>query len=115
MKDIDKIALAGLLHDIGKFAQRANIPIDDYDFQLYCPRDKHGNPTHKHAAYTAKVLGDYIVEKQKTDNRILSADSLNLNFIDISAKHHLPENKEEWIVACADRLASGFEREVFKE
>ena len=115
MTDIDLIALAGLLHDIGKFGQRAQIDIDEYDLQRYCPRDKHGNPTHKHAAYTAKILGDLIVEKQKSDHRIVPAKSLNDNFITISAKHHIPETDEEWIVACADRLASGFERESFKE
>ncbi len=39
MKDVDLIALAGLLHDIGKFGQRAEIPIDlqSYDKNLYCP------------------------------------------------------------------------------
>ena len=113
MKDVDLIALAGLLHDIGKFGQRAEIDVDDLDYQNFCPRDKNGNPTHKHAAYSAKILGDYIVEKQKKSKRVIKADSLDKKFINISAKHHVPETDEEWIVASADRLASGFERESF--
>ena len=116
MKDIDKIALAGFLHDIGKFAQRSGkVSIEDIDWQNFCPRDKNSNPTHKHAAYTAKVLGDYIVEKQNSDKRIISAKSLDFKFIEVSVKHHIPETKLEWIVAAADRLASGFERDVFEK
>jgi len=113
MKEVDLIALAGLLHDIGKFGQRAEIEVGDLDYQNFCPRDKNGKPTHKHAAYSAKILGDYIVEKQKEDPRVLKADSLNKKFIEISAKHHIPETIQEWIIASADRLASGFEREAF--
>jgi len=120
MKDIDKIALAGLLHDIGKFAQRAHaqgadIDISDIDFQLFCPKNQKGDFTHKHAGYTAKVLGDYIVEKQQDKKRIVKANTLDGKFTEISAKHHVPETDEQWIVAAADRLASGFEREVFEE
>jgi len=115
MDKTNTIALAAFLHDIGKFAQRAETEIDDIDFQYFCPKSKNGYFTHKHAGYTAKFLGDYIVEKQNNKKRILSADALNGKFIDISARHHIPENKEEWIVAAADRLASGFEREIFEE
>ena len=114
MKDIDLIALAALLHDIGKFGQRAELSIDDYDWQNYCP-NYNGYYSHKHAAYTAKILGDFIVEKQKDNPRVVEAKALNSKFIDISAMHHKPESKEEWIVAAADRLASGFEREAFNE
>ncbi|QCT95334.1 type III-A CRISPR-associated protein Cas10/Csm1 [Caminibacter mediatlanticus TB-2] len=120
MRDVDKIALAAFLHDIGKFGQRSEkVNIDDIDWQFFCPRDKNGKPTHKHAAYTAKVLGDLIIEKQKDEKRILKAsngfENNTIKFIDVSAKHHIPENRYEWIVAASDRLASGFERETFEE
>ncbi len=116
MKDTDLIALAALLHDIGKFGQRAEIEIGEFDWQNFCPRDKKDNPTHKHAAYTAKILGDFIIEKQKSnEKRVIQANALDGKFIDASAKHHKPETENEWIVAVADRLASGFERDPFDE
>ncbi len=114
MKNNDLIALAAFLHDIGKFGQRAEIEIKDFDWQTYCPNYK-GYYSHKHAAYTAKILGDLIVEKQKEEKRIVKADSLNGKFIDIASNHHKPETNEEWIVAVADRLASGFERDIFDD
>ncbi len=37
-----RVALAGFLHDIGKFAERAKLPIDqkeiDANQELYCPQ-----------------------------------------------------------------------------
>ncbi|MEQ1667820.1 MAG: hypothetical protein ABL868_05140, partial [Sulfuriferula sp.] len=55
-----RVALAAYLHDLGKFAQRADIAVDKAQLeihkQLYCPQ--HGLPgqqwwSHYHAAYTA--------------------------------------------------------------
>jgi len=37
MRDVDLIALAGLLHDIGKFGQRAKLEKDEGNLDLYCP------------------------------------------------------------------------------
>ncbi len=55
-----RVALAGFLHDIGKFAERAKLPIDqkkiDINQQMYCPQRENNEGrkfyTHKHAAYT---------------------------------------------------------------
>ena len=95
--DIDKIALAGFLHDIGKFAQRAEVSIrKNTKFYKYT-----------HAAYTAEIL-----EKYKNIFKLSDEE------IDYAAMHHnLKENMsdEYWIIAAADRLASGFEREVFED
>ena len=95
MREIDMIALAGLLHDIGKFGQRA----DSYKLRegAYKPYDYR----YKHAAYTAQILNDM-------------AFNLGDELSDASAMHHNPQNDTEWIVASADRLASGFERETFE-
>ena len=113
MNEIDKIAVAALLHDIGKFGQRADVDIqkDSYDFQEYCPMKFDSYWTHQHSAYTADFLKT-IVGKQGEFNFI---DTLvgDESFENISAKHHKPNTSKEWLVAIADRVASGFEREEF--
>lgn len=50
-----RVALAALLHDLGKFAERARIEVDRERLetwkQLDCPHWD-GRPSHSHAAYT---------------------------------------------------------------
>lgn len=93
MREIDEIALAGLLHDIGKFGQRA----DNYKLKdIYNPK------TYKytHAAYTAQILEEKVF-------------NLGVTLSDDTAMHHAPSTDTQWIIASADRMASGFEREKF--
>ncbi len=97
MKKIDEVALAGLLHDIGKFAQRT----DRYKLKdSFSPAIYH----YAHAAYTAQVLHDRSLVFELPEE-----------VIDMAAMHHAPDNDESWIVAAADRMASGFEREKFDD
>lgn len=125
-----RVALAAYLHDLGKFAERARIEearVKDADGntaqvrneQLYCPRAASGRPTHIHAAYTAialdlieahlpELVGDDMSPFAPWRDR--DADD---SLINAAAKHHRPESCLQWIVATADRLASGFEREEF--
>jgi CRISPR-associated protein Csm1 len=124
-----RVALAGLLHDLGKFAERARIHQAqerdaegrtrlDLNVPLYCPhyQDRH---THMHAAYTAiaiDVLSSHFPELVGEDMapfapwRERNADD---SIINAAAKHHRPETFLQWVIATADRLASGFEREQF--
>jgi CRISPR-associated protein Csm1 len=55
-----RVAFAAYQHDLGKFAERARLPVEDarreHHEQMYCPRREEGGRTwytHKHAAYTA--------------------------------------------------------------
>lgn len=94
MRKIDEMALAGLLHDIGKFGQRA----DNYKLKdIYKPFDY----KYTHAAYTAQILNE-------------AAFNLGDTLSDDSAMHHNPKSENQWILASADRMASGFEREKFE-
>ncbi|UOO81243.1 type III-A CRISPR-associated protein Cas10/Csm1 [Uruburuella testudinis] len=125
-----KVAFAAYLHDLGKFAERARLEVPDEKLQthiqLYCPvRFADGKPTghytHKHAAYTA--LAWDILEKHAPDlvrgdmypfaSRQGGEDKTD-SLLNASAMHHKPDTFLQWIIATADRVASGFEREEFE-
>jgi CRISPR-associated protein Csm1 len=130
-----RIALAAYLHDLGKFAERARIevPKDALDAHVtqYCPHhtngphDKKGYHTHKHAAYTGLafdiienaapdlIRGDmhpFVNREQLQGDPSRTTDSL----INAAAAHHRPDTFLQWVIATADRVASGFERDAFK-
>ena len=126
-----RVALAAFLHDLGKFAERARIDEAhqkdtdgnqrrDLNVQLYCPKynDRH---THIHAAYTA--IGFDLLEQHMPD---LVGDDMapfkpwkdrdaDDSLINAAAMHHKPSTFLQWVIATADRVASGFEREKFED
>ncbi len=109
-----KVALAGLLHDIGKFAQEgmfANPEFINNNRQLYQPfyNDRF---THEHAVYTAAFI-DHI---EKLLPRELNKANWGLDdpFINLAAGHHKPATPLQWIIATADRLSSGWDRGNFE-
>lgn len=122
-----RMALAGYLHDLGKLAERAGISVEKDSLathqQLYCPRkhlEKHWHYTHKHAAYTALAMdllepwlpplkGINLTPFSNWNER--EADN---SLVNASAMHHKPETFLQWVIATADRVASGFEREAFE-
>ncbi len=122
-----RVALAGLLHDLGKLAERAGLAVDSatleknvHQYSPYHqthPQDR-GWFSHKHAAYTAlafdrietwlpKIRGDAETAPFGT----ATDDSL----INAAARHHRPETSLQWLIATADRVASGFERSEFEK
>lgn len=120
-----RVAFASLIHDVGKFAQRAGLTVSpltkDTHVQLYCPRTLENRPTHIHAAYTPmaidameawlpNLVGGRTAPFEGA-GALEHADSL----INAAGAHHRPETLLQWIVATADRAASGFERETKTE
>lgn len=130
-----RVALAAYLHDLGKFAERARVFSDDprldAHLTLYCPfheeaRGK-GWHSHRHAAHTAlafdvvepwlpALLGrdsaPFAPRRHAGDPAAVDAtDSL----INAAAGHHRPDTFLQWVIATADRVASGFEREDFEK
>ncbi len=124
-----RVALAALLHDLGKFAERARIPEADQrdseglsqldrNVPLYCP-SFNGRHTHIHAAYTAIAMDlleqhfPELVGEDMTPFAPWGQKNADDSIINAAACHHKPDTFLQWIIATADRLASGFEREEF--
>ncbi|MEW6108102.1 MAG: type III-A CRISPR-associated protein Cas10/Csm1 [Nitrospirota bacterium] len=125
---IYKIAIAAYLHDIGKFAERAHGTKEKSDeletgfypdekflnnnMDLYQPHFQ-GKYTHKHAVYTAAFI-DHI-EKLLPAKFNKGEWGLEDSFMNLAAGHHKPETPLQWIVAIADRVSSGFDRNEFED
>ncbi len=131
LEQSSRIALAAFLHDLGKFGERARIPVSKETIEankdLYCPRqkkytdDRNVRFTHVHAAYTGLAMD--LIEGYMPDLtgvnfapfgswKTKDADD---SFINAAAKHHKPESFLQWVIATADRVASGFDREEFEK
>ncbi len=115
---IYKIALAAFFHDIGKFAERAkgNFHVDpefvNNHANLYQPFFN-GRHTHQHAVHTAAFI-DHI-EKLLPKEFNKGNWGLGDSFMNLAAGHHNPETPMQWIVAMADRISSGFDRDEFED
>lgn len=108
-----KIAIAGLLHDIGKLAEEGMYADEGFingNAGLYQPYFG-GQHTHRHAVYTAAFI-DHI---EKLLPRIFNRAGWGLDdtFINLAAGHHKPETPMQWLVAVADRISSGWDRANF--
>ena len=131
-----RVALAAYLHDLGKFAERARfeVPKDALDAHKtqYCPfhttdkGGKNGYHSHIHAAYTGLAFD--LIEKSAPDliqgdmfpfvNRgQLQAEHSQAtdSLVNAAAAHHRPDTFLQWVIATADRVASGFERDEFEK
>lgn len=128
-----RVALAAYLHDLGKFAERAGEFDGDPRLQahltMYCTFHKErGFHSHRHAAHTALAFdalealmpplarGDaapFSELRHVDDVPAQEGQQATDSLINAAAAHHKPDSFLQWIVATADRVASGFEREEF--
>jgi len=129
----NEIYLAALLHDIGKFYQRADnrnlrsiIKNDDHLLkiaELICPFDEEShNWGYQHALWaylffteTKNLVGNNLFDSVKNDGREVyrinpfENDSID-NLINFAIFHHKPRTKFQAIVQLADWISSGMER-----
>lgn len=118
----ERIYLASLLHDIGKFYQRADeggecgsryLKASYLGKETFCPLSD-GAYLHQHVLWTAQFIEDNI----SVFNNLLSEDPGILSqtqdgLVYLSAGHHLPtEQLSNWgrIIREADSLSSGMDR-----
>lgn len=101
---IEEIVLAAWFHDVGKFAQRADVK-ELYNKNLegqYCKKTSYGGYSHQHVIYTEGFIDTY---------KNIFPDEINIqNVKTLAASHHNPSTYEEWIISLADRLSSGSDR-----
>lgn len=109
----DLVYLAGLLHDVGKFGQRADANGVKASLQLseetkrlvddYCPKHKDGYPTHVHVMWTAQFLEDLGIGRWQ--------DEKGNSLARIACRHHVRELVGlERLIQVADHLSSGMDR-----
>lgn len=119
-----RIALAAMLHDLGKLAERAGIDHEgrlDAHKTLYCPwHIEGGYHSHIHAAYTGLAWDVLEATGHFPDLRhncppfsTGNDDNATDSAVNAASAHHRPDTFLQWIVATADRVASGFERDRF--
>ncbi len=110
---IDELALGAFLHDAGKLLQRGlgtnDLPERVRELEgTLCPKSFQGEYyTHKHVLFTELLFYD-LEEK----GLVLPAGLSRKNVREAAVWHHKPESGPAWgwIVAEADRLASGMDR-----
>ena len=118
-----RMAFSALIHDIGKFAERAKIDISSAEKEknthIYCPYNQKGRyHTHIHAAYTGvaiDLIEKYLPAINNTDTFPFQTDDKDNSIINAAAKHHRPDTYLQYIISTADRLSSAFERTKYEE
>lgn len=118
----EHIYLAALLHDIGKFYQRADTGsvrnstfLNEHckDESTFCPVDANGKYSHKHVLWTAQFIEDFApVFKILVNDEISYLTNPN-NLLNLACGHHLKnEQLSDWgkLIKEADCLSSGMDR-----
>lgn len=109
-----RVALAGLLHDLGKLAERAGLAVEsatlEKNVHQYSPYHQthaqdRGWFSHKHAAYTALAFDQIEAWLPKVRGDAETAPFggvVDDSLINAAARHHRPETCLQWIIATAD-------------
>jgi len=108
-KNFQAIILAALLHDIGKFMQRAEIPLSPQSKNMeniICPVYQ-GRYSHQHVLWTNEFFEKYFIKKYPQFSYL---DNQKDNVANLASYHHRPETPLQVIIQEADHLSSGMDR-----
>ncbi len=110
MNERDAIILGALLHDIGKFAQRAEVPLSQQSKNMessICPVYK-GHYSHKHVLWTNEFFEREAGNKKFPLNVMTSiSENMEDNCTNFASYHHRPNTPLQRIIQQADFLSSG--------
>jgi CRISPR-associated protein Csm1 len=116
-ENIMKIAFVAFMHDIGKFAKFGMSVSDEYlnkNKDLYQPyNEQFKTHTHRHVVYTAAFIDHIEKWLPKAFDKINWG--LDDTLINLVSSHHKPITPMQWIIAMADRISSGWDRNGFDE
>ena len=114
-KEKQKVVLAALLHDIGKFWERADVKWDQSEvLKEYFPNKEFGHvvplytnsnsPMYGHALWTQAFMNKYNIGQH------LGLDTEECYLANLAARHHKPSNHLEGIISLADKWSSSIDR-----
>jgi CRISPR-associated protein Csm1 len=109
LNEREAITLAGLLHDIGKFKERARVELEERYLKMeseICPV-RSGKYSHRHVLWTYQFIDKYLPDEFKT------IENIGCDVALLAASHHKPAEPYEslrQIIQKADLVSSGVDR-----
>lgn len=116
------IYLAALLHDIGKFYQRADLPFVDKYNQLsnyskeiandICPINDAGKFGYQHVVWANEFFEKFKIKLEQIPGvkNNLYSDSSEDNLVNFACNHHKPQTLLQSIITMADWWSAGIDR-----
>lgn len=116
IKERQKVVLAALLHDIGKFWERTDkhwkesevikksFPNNEFSHTVPIYENNNG-PMYTHALWTQAFFDNFSIGKE-----LGLDDDGDINLATLSARHHKPTNHLEGIISLADKWSSAIDR-----
>jgi CRISPR-associated protein Csm1 len=113
-------AAAGLLHDIGKFAQRADGWYEKSEMLstetknlagILCNTSQAGYSTHQHVLWTNEFIKQNETRFNSSGLNEISGEN---SLINLASYHHRPSTSEQAIITMADYWSSGLDRNTNK-
>lgn len=123
----ERIYLAALLHDIGKFYQRADQAFSDrYNTlsdsskrmaELICPVNEYGKFGYQHVVWTNELFERF--SRKLTEipgmKQNLFYDEVDDSLANLACNHHVPRTEQQALVSLADWWSAGIDRRDPKE